>query len=106
MPEIIRSISKIFRGRRISLSTPGNGLPEAALAVSGDRILHHAHPDRLGRSQLTASFVLLGIFFSESYFIICNVNWFFPILQVFGWHCPSSFFPLSISKNLGIFPHR
>lgn len=41
----------------------GNGLTEAAPAVLGDRILHHAHLDLFGSSPQTASFVLLGILF-------------------------------------------
>ena len=54
---------KSSRGGGYRSPPPGNGLPEAAPAVLGDRILHHAHPNRFGSSPLIESFVLLGILF-------------------------------------------
>jgi hypothetical protein len=62
------------RGGGYRIPPSGNGLTDAAPAVLGDRILHHAPLDRFGRSPLTASFVLLGIFFNERYFISCVLN--------------------------------
>ena len=84
----------------------GNGLTEAAPAVLGDSLLHHAHPDRLGRSPLTASFVLLGIFFSERYFINCVVIWFFSNTTSFWMALPIIFLSFIFFKKPGDFPSQ